>query len=263
MGNHSAPVTAGHGGAGAPKSILPWALRVSRLDAQAPAIDRRRDRFWLRFSCFQDRNRGARPHRVAFVGPLVAWVHSLRDRYLTTEARANAAVMIGIGLVCREGPWHYRARRNSWTFESRKQSPNLSKLLRGDGGTGRRARLRIWFRKKWGFESPFPHDILKPSVGGMATEDRELVSSTGLFGCYRRLLRLDPGCQLGLVRQPGVGLQLQPRRQRRPARRHGLALWPALGRLGGDTLARERHRSRSAARDVVGDLHQGVSTIID
>jgi hypothetical protein len=27
----------------------------------------------------------------------------------------------------------------------------------GRGGTGRRARLRIWYRKVWGFESPRPY----------------------------------------------------------------------------------------------------------
>ena len=28
---------------------------------------------------------------------------------------------------------------------------------REDGGTGRRARLRIWWGNLWGFESPFSH----------------------------------------------------------------------------------------------------------
>jgi hypothetical protein len=29
------------------------------------------------------------------------------------------------------------------------------------GGIGRRARLRIWYRKVWGFESPLSHHLLE------------------------------------------------------------------------------------------------------
>jgi hypothetical protein len=46
---------------------------------------------------------------------------------------------------------------------------------RGDGGTGRRARLRIWFRKKWGFESPSPHSN---QFGRLGLPRRGLVTRT-------------------------------------------------------------------------------------
>jgi hypothetical protein len=54
----------------------------------------------------------------------------------------------------------------------------LSSLRCGDGGTGRRARLRIWFRKKWGFESPFPHCHLIGSSWAAARHE-DWVSLTG------------------------------------------------------------------------------------
>ena len=36
----------------------------------------------------------------------------------------------------------------------------LENLRSGCGGTGRRARLRIWFREEWGFKSLHPHHLL-------------------------------------------------------------------------------------------------------
>jgi hypothetical protein len=34
------------------------------------------------------------------------------------------------------------------------------------GGIGRRARLRIWYRKVWGFESPLSHQKIIAKSGG-------------------------------------------------------------------------------------------------
>ena len=37
-------------------------------------------------------------------------------------------------------------------------------LFSGYGGTGRRARLRIWFRKEFGFESHYPDINTRPQL---------------------------------------------------------------------------------------------------
>jgi hypothetical protein len=50
-------------------------------------------------------------------------------------------------------PWIGRAAA---TDRSRDSSED-SRCLRESGGIGRRARLRIWCRKAWGFESPLSH----------------------------------------------------------------------------------------------------------
>ena len=63
---------------------------------------------------------------------------------------------------------------------------------RESGGTGRRARLRIWSRKGWGFESPLSH---QPFLSITCGQDRD-VSCTGLFvlGCgwLRTCCRIKP-----------------------------------------------------------------------
>jgi hypothetical protein len=58
------------------------------------------------------------------------------------------------------------------SHHQRHEFANIAPSRRGDGGTGRRARLRIWFRKKWGFESPSPHCNQFGKLGPM-----DLVSS--------------------------------------------------------------------------------------
>src|SRR5690349_6506397 len=46
--------------------------------------------------------------------------------------------------------------RRYWIQEMYNQE---SKTASESGGIGRRARLRIWFRKEWGFESPLSHHL--------------------------------------------------------------------------------------------------------
>ena len=55
-------------------------------------------------------------------------------------------------------PWIGRAAA---TDRSRDSSED-SRCLRESGGIGRRARLRIWCRKAWGFESPLSHSPVAP-----------------------------------------------------------------------------------------------------
>ena len=43
----------------------------------------------------------------------------------------------------------------------------------GCGGTGRRARLRIWFREEWGFKSLHPHHFFFEAQKSFVTHVKE------------------------------------------------------------------------------------------
>ena len=76
-------------------------------------------------------------------------------------------------------PWIGRAAA---TDRSRDSSED-SRCLRESGGIGRRARLRIWCRKAWGFESPLSHS----PVAAFCDRDPR---ASGVFSRLRTIRRV-------------------------------------------------------------------------